>query len=185
MLLRVRLDRLASGPVEEDQTLAGYLAVLQHASGGQPPGPRHVEGRERPELRHGQFHDVVLAGDVAYRFPRDEQSRRALPGRVALLRVLENRRLPVATPVPLATDRAGIHEPLGRCHVALTRLRGEPLPRELADRFGPAVVAELGRLLDALRGLGAEPAVCDAVPAGSTGTGRSSATRPRTWPRWP
>jgi len=36
--------------VEEDQLLAGYLTAVQHVSG------------ERPEFRHGQFHDVVLAG---------------------------------------------------------------------------------------------------------------------------
>jgi aminoglycoside phosphotransferase (APT) family kinase protein len=149
--------------VEEDQPLADYLAVVQHVSDGQ-----------RPELRHGQFHDVVLTGDVAYRFPRDEESRRALPGRVALLRVLENCQLPVATPVPLATERAGIYEPLGRCHVALTQLRGEQLPRELAERHRAAVIAELGGLLDALSGLGAEPAVTDAVPAAD----------PRQWERF-
>jgi aminoglycoside phosphotransferase (APT) family kinase protein len=107
---------------------------------------------------------VVLAGDVVYRFPRDDLSRRALPGRVALLRVLGNRRLPVATPVPLAAGRAGLDEPLGRCHVALTRLRGQPLPPTLAARHPPAVIAELDRLLDALRGLGADPGVRDVVP---------------------
>jgi aminoglycoside phosphotransferase (APT) family kinase protein len=154
--------------VEEDQPLADYLAVVRQVSGGEPPGLRPVGG-ERPELRHGQFHDVVLAGDVAYRFPRDEESRRALPGRMALLRVLETCGLPVATPVPLATERTGIREPLGRCHVALTRLRGEPLPRELATRFTAAVIAELGGLLDALRRLGAEPAVSGAVPTADPG----------------
>jgi aminoglycoside phosphotransferase (APT) family kinase protein len=160
--------------VEEDQPLADYLAVVQRLSDGQRPDLRHLGGGERPELRHGQFHDVVLAGDVAYRFPRDEESRRALPGRVALLHVLENCPLPVATPVPLASERAGIHEPLGRCHVALTRLLGEPLPRELAERHRAAVIAELGGLLDALRALGAEPAVTDAVPAAD----------PRQWERF-
>jgi len=149
--------------VDEDQLLASYLAAVQQASGG-----------EQPEFRHGQFHDVVLAGDVAYRFPRDEESRRALPGRVALLRALGNCRLPVATPVPLPTAPAAQHEALGRCHAALTRLRGEPLPPELAARFEAAVIAELGGLLDALRGLGAEPAVRDAVPTAD----------PRQWDRF-
>ena len=149
--------------MDEDQLLTSYLAAVQQASGG-----------ERPEFRHGQFHDVVLAGDVAYRFPRDEESRRALPGRVALLRALGNCRLPVATPVPLPTAPAAQHEALGRCHAALTRLRGEPLPPELAARFEAAVIAELGGLLDALRGLGAEPAVRDAVPTAD----------PRQWDRF-
>jgi aminoglycoside phosphotransferase (APT) family kinase protein len=153
--------------VEEDQPLAGYLAVVRHVGGGEPPGPRHDSGGERPELRHGQFHDVVLAGDVAYRFPRDEESRRALPGRVALLRVLENCRLPVATPVPLATAPDAQHEALGRCHVALSRLHGQPLEREqaISPRAEPVVVAELARLLDALSELGADPAVAKVVPA--------------------
>jgi aminoglycoside phosphotransferase (APT) family kinase protein len=143
--------------VTEDQLLAGYLAALPPISGG-----------DRPEFRHGQFHDVVLADDVAYRFPRDEETRRALPGRVALLRVLENCRLPTATPVPLATERAGIHDPLGRCHVALSRLRGEPLERERATspRAEPVVVAELARLLDALSEAGTDPAVARVVPVG-------------------
>jgi Ser/Thr protein kinase RdoA (MazF antagonist) len=141
--------------VEGDQSLAGYLGAVQHAGGG-----------ERPELRCGQFHDVVLAGDFAYRFPRDEESRRALPGRVALLRLLANCRLPVATPVPLATAPAGLHEALGRCHVALSRLRGQPLEREqaISPQSEPVVIAELGRLLDALSELGANPAVAMAVP---------------------
>jgi aminoglycoside phosphotransferase (APT) family kinase protein len=150
-----RDHRLASRPVDEDQLLASYLAAVQHASGG-----------ERPEFRHGQFHDVVLVGDVAYRFPRDDESRRALPGRVELLRVLGNCRLPVATPVPRATAPAALHEALGRCHVALSRLRGQPLEREQATspQSEPVVIAELGRLLDALSELGADPAVATVVP---------------------
>jgi aminoglycoside phosphotransferase (APT) family kinase protein len=141
--------------VEEDQLLAGYLAAVQHVSGG-----------ERPEFRHGQFHDVVLAGDVAYRFPRDEESRRALPERVALLRVLGDCRLPVATPLPLTAAPAAHHEALGRCHVALSRLRGQPLEREqaISPRSEPIVIAELGRLLDALSELGTDPAVARVVP---------------------
>jgi aminoglycoside phosphotransferase (APT) family kinase protein len=141
--------------VEEDQLLAGYLAAVQHVGRG-----------ERPEFRHGQFHDVVLAGDVAYRFPRDEESRRALPGRVALLRVLGDCRLPVATPLPLTAAPAAHHEALGRCHVALSRLRGQPLECEqaISPQSEPIVIAELGRLLDALSELGTDPAVARVVP---------------------
>jgi aminoglycoside phosphotransferase (APT) family kinase protein len=142
--------------VDDRQRLAGYLAVI---------GP--VGGGRQPELRRGQFHDVVLAGEVAYRFPRDEQSRRELAGRTALLRVLASGRLPVATPVPLGPAPAGQPEALGRCHVALTRLPGQPLPREqaISPRSAPIVIGELGRLLDALARLGADPAVRGAVPA--------------------
>lgn len=146
--------------MDDRERLAGYLAVIGAAGDGARAG------QGRPELRRGQFHDVVLAGDVAYRFPRDEESRRALPGRVALLRVLAGGRLPVATPVPLSTACAGPQEALGRCHVALTRLRGQPLPREQAvgPRSAPAVIGELGELLDALAALGNDPAVRGAVP---------------------
>lgn len=142
--------------MDDRQRLADYLAVI---------GPVGSDGRP-PELRHGQFHDVVLAGDVAYRFPRDEQSRRALPGRTALLRVLRSSRLPVAIPAPLTAAEPGQDEVLGRCHVALSRLPGEPLPREQATspRSEPMVIGELGRLLDALAALGADPAVRKAAP---------------------
>lgn len=139
-----------------ERQLADYLAVI---------GPAGRDDRA-PELRHGQFHDVVLAGDVAYRFPRDEESRRTLPGRVALLRVLADRRLPVATPVPLAAGDRSQDEPLGRSHVALSRLAGQPLPREQATspRSEPIVIGQFGRLLDALAELGADPAVRKAAP---------------------
>jgi len=141
--------------VDERQLLSDYLAVIGAVSGG-----------GQPELRRGQFHDVVLTGDVAYRFPRDEESRRALPSRMALLRVMGNGRLPVATPVPLAQAPAGEHQPLGRSHAVLTRLRGQPLPREQATtpQSEPTVIGELGRLLDALAELGADPAVRKAAP---------------------
>ena len=59
------------------ERLAGYLTVL---------GP--ARSSETARLVAGQFHDVILAGDVAYRFPRDEESRRKLPAVVALLAVL-------------------------------------------------------------------------------------------------
>jgi hypothetical protein len=138
----------------ESQRLASYLAVVGYAGAGQDSKGQDSAGQDgdsqdsagqdsagqnsdsqdsadqdggQPELVSGQFHDVVLAGDVAYRFPRDDQSRRALPGRVALLRVLQNSGFPVATPVPLATAHAGEQEALGRCYVALSRLRGHPL----------------------------------------------------------
>ena len=50
------------------------------------------------EVTRGQFHDVVLRGQVAYRFPRDENSRRLLPARAELLGALGNTPLPVAVP---------------------------------------------------------------------------------------
>jgi hypothetical protein len=52
-----------------DGRLAGYLGVVGLAA-------RRDHGAR---LAAGQFHDVVLAGEVAYRFPRDKESRRRLP----------------------------------------------------------------------------------------------------------
>jgi hypothetical protein len=59
-----------------DALLGSYLAVLG------------VDGStERVCLRRGQFHDVVLAGEVAYRFP-GRGIRGRLPARVRLLGAL-------------------------------------------------------------------------------------------------
>jgi hypothetical protein len=91
-----------------DERLAGYLQVVGLA-GHKGHGARLVAG---------QFHDVVLAGETAYRFPRDELSRRRLPGTVRLLEALSRTGVPV--PVPVAAGH--LDAPLGRCHVALTRL---------------------------------------------------------------
>ncbi len=160
----------------ESQRLASYLAVVGYAGAGQDGADQDSKGQDsagqdsagqdggRPELVSGQFHDVVLAGDVAYRFPRDDQARRALPGRVALLRVLQDSGFPVATPVPLATAHAGEPEALGRCYVALSRLRGHPLRGPLDPPSESAMLGELGRLMGALSELGADPAVAKAVP---------------------
>jgi aminoglycoside phosphotransferase (APT) family kinase protein len=142
--------------------LAAYLAVLE--ADGQPvgTGARAADG-PIPELTSGQFHDVVLAGDVAYRFPRDEESRRLLPGRVALLTALAKQSLPVAVPVPLSTSR--LERPLGSCYVPMTRLVGTPVsPGSLDSVRGTAALAsQLADLLDRLAALGSDPAVRDAV----------------------
>jgi Phosphotransferase enzyme family len=133
------------------ERLAGYLAVPGLATSGGTAW-----------LVAGQFHDVVLAGEVAYRFPRDEQSRAKLPAAVALLAALGQAGLPV--PVPLATS--DLQSPLGRCHVPLTRLTGRPFGQIRGRRAEEAVVTELARLLDRLAGLGADPAIGTLVPSG-------------------
>lgn len=133
-----------------DERLAGYLAVL---------GLAGSSGTAR--LVAGQFHDVVLAGKVAYRFPRDEESRAKLPAAVALLAALGQAGLPV--PVPLATSH--LQSPLGQCHVPLTRLPGQPLGQVRDPRAGDAVVSELARLLDQLAGLGSDQAIRNLVPS--------------------
>jgi aminoglycoside phosphotransferase (APT) family kinase protein len=150
----------AGAEAGERQRLAAYLAVIGNAVIGEA-GEGHRGGPA--QLRSGQFHDVVLVGDVAYRFPRDDQSRRALAPRVAVLRVINDSGFPVAVPVPLATAHAGDQE-LGRCYVALSRLRGQPLPTPLDSRAEPGVLGDLSRVLDALGALGADPAVATVVP---------------------
>jgi hypothetical protein len=130
--------------------LAGYLAVLG------------VTGScADAQLAAGQFHDVVLIGEVAYRFPRDEESRRALPAGVRLLEALGQAGLPV--PVPLSGGH--VRSPLGRCHVPLTHLPGQPLGQIRGERAARAVVSQLASLLDRLAGLGADPAIAALVPA--------------------
>ena len=133
-----------------DGRLARYLGVVGLAGGGEH-GAR---------LAVGQFHDVVLAGEAAYRFPRDEESRRRLAAAVTLLEALSRRGLPV--PVPLATSHIGA--PLGRCHVALARLPGEQLGAPASRTEEDAVTAQLAELLDRLAVLGSDPAIQPLVP---------------------
>lgn len=144
--------------MRSDGVLDGYLSVL--GLGDRAGGAC---------LRHGQFHDVVLAGDVAYRFPRDEESRRTLPARVAVLDALAAAGaasgLPAALiPGPLAGP--DMSQPVGRCHVALRRLPGRQLSRDEAG--SPGVLAELARVLDALGGLGRQPGIRAVVPPADT-----------------
>lgn len=138
------------------QRLTEYLAVVGE--------PRGATGAAPARLASGQFHDVVLVGDVAYRFPRDEESRARLPARAALLAVLAHRRLPVA--VPGLLSQAALHEPLGRCHIVLRRVPGQPLGREAVTgtREQAAVTRDLAGLLDRLAGLGGDAGIRAVVP---------------------
>jgi len=125
-------------------------------------------------LLSGQFHDVVLLGEVAYRFPRDEESRRLLPARIALLRVLRNCELPVAIPGLLSDDAVG--KPLGQCHAALQRVPGQPIePDQFAEAAAqPGVITDLTLLLGRLLELGTDAAIREAVPRAD----------PRSWQRF-
>ncbi len=145
--------------------LAGYLSVLER------DGQSAVRDAR---LVRGQFHDVVLAGDVAYRFPRDEQSRRALPARLALLAVLVQARLPVAIPAPLDSDH--LDRPLGSCYAAVTRIDGEPAEHDatLAPQAEVALARGLAGLLDKLAALGADEVIRRTVTVAA----------PDHWLRW-
>jgi aminoglycoside phosphotransferase (APT) family kinase protein len=147
--------------VVESCLLDRYLAVV----GGSCDSGDTADAR----LLRGQFHDVVLVGDVAYRFPRDEESRRLLPARIALLRVLRSRQMPVAIP-GLLSD-AAVGQPLGRCHAALRRVPGLPIgPDQVAAAPARAsVVTDLAVLLDRLAELGADAAIQQAVPRADHG----------------
>lgn len=143
-------------PVTETDLLGNYLAAV---------GASCDNGdRTRAELLRGQFHDVALLGDVAYRFPRDEESRRLLPARVALLRALRSCEMPVAIP-GLLSD-AAVGRPLGQCHAALQRVSGRPIGRgEIANvQAQPDVVTDLALLLDRLLELGTDATIQQAVP---------------------
>ena len=115
-------------------------------------------------LLHGQFHDVVMLDDVVYRFPRDDESRRLLPSRIALLRILQGAELPVAIPGVLSDAAAG--DPLGLCHVALQRVAGQPIELEQFAEAGPqpGLVTDLALLLERLLELGADAAIQEAAP---------------------
>ena len=140
---------------DDRRLLASYLSVLGlHDS------------TDGARLRRGQFHDVVLLDEVAYRFPRDEESRRMMPARAALLDTLTGAAdagiglRAALIPKPLAEP--DMSQPVGRCHVALRRLHGRQLSRDEAS--SPGVLAELTGVLDALGGLGRQPEIGAAVP---------------------
>jgi aminoglycoside phosphotransferase (APT) family kinase protein len=173
------------------RTLTGYLAVL--AADGQPAGP------DGAELRSGQFHDVVLAGSVAYRFPRDAESRRLLPERAALLSELAARarsevlvtrpevpvtraELPVELPEPRGTDwMRWVRRPLGTCYLPVRRLSGTPPTAGLADDplAADALVTQLAGLLSALASAGADDRVRQVVPAATPGAWQAWAAQVR------
>jgi aminoglycoside phosphotransferase (APT) family kinase protein len=142
--------------VTDTQLLNQYLEVI---------GEDRLDGGEGDAgLTRGQFHDVVLQGEIAYRFPRDEHSRQLLRVRAELLRALGDSRLPVA--IPSLLSQAAVDEPLGRCHIALRRLQGRTLERpQIADSpAADALVSSLAGLLDLLAELGSDAAIRKAIP---------------------
>jgi Ser/Thr protein kinase RdoA (MazF antagonist) len=133
-------------------------------------GAAGVDGGETDaKLLSGQFHDVLLLGSVAYRFPRDEESRRLLPSRIALLRVLRRCEIPVAIP-GLLSD-AAVGQPLGQCHAALQRVPGQPIELDqVASASAEAcVITDLAVLLDRLLELGTDAAIQRTVPRADAG----------------
>jgi aminoglycoside phosphotransferase (APT) family kinase protein len=144
--------------VTGDTLLDDYLAAIGCGDADD------ADDAESASLVSGQFHDVVLRGHIAYRFPRDEQSRRYLPARTALLRELGDWHMPVGIPAPLSVSALG--EPLGRCYVALRRLSGQPIyGDQVADPHAESVAADdLAALLDRLSKLGSDKRIQAVVP---------------------
>jgi aminoglycoside phosphotransferase (APT) family kinase protein len=132
--------------------LAGYLDVL--AADG-----RLTDGAQ---MRRGQFHDVVLIGDLAYRFPRGPGPAGAAPRQAGLLALLATSRLPVAVPEPVASTPAG--RPESQSYLAVRRLSGAPLADFLPVAAQDACLIQLCELLDRLRDLGTDQAVRELVP---------------------
>jgi len=106
-------------------------------------------GRDAVRLHEGRDHDVVLVGTAAaFRFPRHEDARQALPREVPAIAQLSD---PGVVLPNVRLDRSDA--PLGRAFVGQRFLDGEPLPRASVDAVGPMAyrfAAELARVLDAL-----------------------------------
>lgn len=99
-------------------------------------------------LHSGQFHDVLIARDRVFRFPKTAAAAAELPGRVAVLTAVDALDLGVDVPVPLSEVQEG--GPHG--FLVLSRLHGTPLER--ADATLPDVIdvvaAEFARVLRAM-----------------------------------
>ncbi|HET9899121.1 MAG TPA: aminoglycoside phosphotransferase family protein [Streptosporangiaceae bacterium] len=130
--------------------LAGYLAVLGLSEN---PGAR---------LAAGQFHDVVLAAEVAYRFPRNEDSRRKLPAACELLATLGDCGLPAA--IPRLLDTSHLDRPLVRSHAAVSLLPGAPLAAGLSQHAQEAAANQLAGLLDQLAAAASDERLLRLVP---------------------
>ena len=106
-------------------------------------------GRDAVRLHEGRDHDVVLVGTAAaFRFPRHERARDALPREVAALASLPDPDVVLPRVVLDCSDA-----PLGRAFVGQRFLDGEPLPASSVDAVGPMAyrfAAEIARVLDAL-----------------------------------
>ncbi|WP_433261735.1 capreomycin phosphotransferase [Actinosynnema sp. CS-041913] len=127
-------------------TLSHYVAVLRHAG--------HDLGDV--SLHSGQFHDVLIAADRVFRFPKTAAAAAELPRRAALLTALNTLDLGVEIPTPLSDVDPSA--PVGDTFLTLSRVPGAPLGHaEAVD----AMVAEFARVLRTM----ADTKPVDVVPA--------------------
>ncbi|HEX8004396.1 MAG TPA: aminoglycoside phosphotransferase family protein [Mycobacteriales bacterium] len=106
-------------------------------------------GRDAVRLHAGRDHDVVLVGTAAaFRFPRHERAREALPREVAALAQLRD---PGVLLPEVFLDRSDA--PLGRAFVGQRFLDGDHLDPAAVDAVGAMAYRfadEIARVLDAL-----------------------------------
>ncbi|MBW4721426.1 capreomycin phosphotransferase [Saccharothrix obliqua] len=123
-------------------TLPHYVEAVRRARAGRDLDDVSLHG--------GQFHDVLIASDRVFRFPRTADAAAELPGRAALLTALADLDLGVDVPAPLSDFDPDA--PLGDAYLVLTRVPGAPLDRAAATDPAAvdAVAAEFARVLHAM-----------------------------------
>ncbi|MEV0830378.1 viomycin phosphotransferase [Nonomuraea rubra] len=120
---------------------------------------------DRLTVRHGQFHQVVIASDRVVCLPRTAAAAARLPHRAAGLRVLAGLELGCGIPEPLCEGSAqGVDE---LPFLVLRRIPGAPLEAEALDdrEVAEAVAAQYVTLLSGLAKAGADEEVRAALPA--------------------
>ncbi len=147
------------GETDEAERLSAYVGAIATEWDGS-------FGRDAVRLVPGDDHDVVIVGtDAAFRFPRDEDAREALPREVAALDELGRAQPGIGVVLPdVLLDRSDA--PLGRAFVAQRYLAGEPLPRASVAAVGAMAyrfAIELARVLDALAAVEITPGLRDAL----------------------
>ncbi|MFI6799736.1 viomycin phosphotransferase [Streptosporangium canum] len=116
-------------------------------------------------VRHGQFHQVVIASDRVVCLPRTAAAAARLPYRAAVLRVLAGLELGCRTPRPLCEGSAegAVELPF----LVLSRVPGAPLEADALEdsRVAEAVAAQYVTLLSGLARAGADEKVRAALSA--------------------
>lgn len=123
---------------------------------------RVLPGEPDPELRRGQFHEVIVGVDRVICLPRTPSAAARLPGRSRTLRTLAALDLGVRTPVPMSAGLDTDATP----YLVLDRIPGAPLDPALlsVDAVAAAVADGYARLLAGLVRAGRAPAARRLLP---------------------